>query len=131
MSKPITDCEARRRGPKSCVTPTSSWVLSRRSNPRTTVLAPNAPNDVCLNTGVTWIGYADEWAGIARVFVDGTLRATVDTYSSPSQARKPLFTVSGLAPGSHTLRIEVTGTRNAASGGAWIWVDAFDVAGGS
>jgi hypothetical protein len=30
MSKPITDYDARSRGPKSWVTPTSSWVLSRR-----------------------------------------------------------------------------------------------------
>jgi len=28
---------------------------------------------------------------------------------------------------SHTIRLEVTGTRNASSGGALVWLDAFDV----
>jgi hypothetical protein len=78
-------------------------------------------------TGVTWIGYADEWSGIARVFVDGSLQATVDTYASPHRARTTLFTASGLAPGHHTLVVEVTGARGPHSGGAWIWIDAFDV----
>jgi hypothetical protein len=32
-----------------------------------------------------------------------------------------------LSPGAHTLMIVVTGTHDAASAGAWVWVDAFDV----
>jgi len=32
-----------------------------------------------------------------------------------------------LSPGAHTLMIVVTGTRDAASAGSWIWLDAFDV----
>jgi hypothetical protein len=79
-------------------------------------------------TGVIWIGLKDEWSGIARVYLDGVLAGTVDTFG-PSQSRAPLFAVSGLASGDHTLAVEVTGDRNAASGGAWIWVDAFDVTG--
>lgn len=78
-------------------------------------------------TGVRWIGYRDEWSGIARVVVDGALAAVVDTYRTPSAARQVLYTTSGLAPGSHTLTIEVTGTRSSASGGSWVWVDAFEV----
>jgi hypothetical protein len=81
-------------------------------------------------TGVKWQGLKDPWAGIARVFVDGTLRATVDTYSATEQLRQTLFTLDGLPSGSHTIRIDVTGTRNPASGGAWIWVDAFDITNG-
>jgi hypothetical protein len=81
-------------------------------------------------TGVKWQGLKDPWAGIARVYVDGTLRATVDTYSAVEQLRQTLFTLDGLAAGTHTIRIEVTGTRNPSSGAAWIWVDAFDVTNG-
>ena len=33
----------------------------------------------------------------------------------------------GLPPGNHSLTIEVTGTHNQRSGGAWVWLDAFDV----
>jgi hypothetical protein len=82
-------------------------------------------------TGVKWQGLKDPWAGIARVFVDGTLRATVDTYSATEQLRQTLFTLEGLAAGSHTIRIEVTGTRNPSSGGNLVWIDAFDVTSGS
>ena len=42
-----------------------------------------------------------------------------------------LFTTSGLASGPHTLTIEATGTRNAASADNIIVVDAFDITGAS
>jgi hypothetical protein len=81
-------------------------------------------------TGVTWIGYRDQFSGIARVYLDGALAATVDTYLSTGQAQSAVYVASGLASGTHTLTIEVTGTRNPASAGSWIWVDAFDVVSG-
>jgi predicted amidohydrolase len=76
---------------------------------------------------VRWIGYRDEWSGRANVYLDGQLQATVDTYASPYQARVGIWEAGGLTAGGHTLTIEVLGTRNASSGGAWIWIDAFDV----
>lgn len=78
-------------------------------------------------TAVRWSGYRDQWSGIARVYVDGQLRSTVDTFAAPAQDQAFLFTATGLAPGSHALEIEATGTCSLASGGAWIWLDAFDV----
>lgn len=79
-------------------------------------------------TGIDWIGYSDEWSGIADVYLDGGLVATVDTYASPAQSQVVLYSARGLASDIHTLEIEVTGNRSAASGGDWITVDAFDVA---
>lgn len=76
-------------------------------------------------TAVTWLGYRDEWSGIADVFLDGNLRATVDTYSTPAQAQVALYAVGGLMDGPHTLTIRPTGRRHSSSGGAWIWVDGF------
>jgi hypothetical protein len=78
-------------------------------------------------TGVKYITYRDEWSGIANVQVDGTTVATVDLYRTPFQAQAVMHTVTGLAPGAHTLSVVVTGTRNPASGGSWVFVDAFDV----
>jgi len=78
-------------------------------------------------TGVSWMGYRDEWSGIARVYVDGELQTTIDNYLSPSQARAILYAIEGLPFGTHALTIEATGTRNASSKGSWIWLDAFDV----
>ncbi|MBK5256238.1 MAG: hypothetical protein JJE39_09425 [Vicinamibacteria bacterium] len=77
---------------------------------------------------VSWIGYRDEWSGLADVLLDGTLQATVDTYSEPAQAQATLYTVAGLREGPHTLTIQVRGTHNPASAGSWIWIDAFLVA---
>jgi hypothetical protein len=78
-------------------------------------------------TSVSWIGYRDEWSGVANVFLDGVFRGKVDTHASPYQAQAVLFSATGLAPGSHTLTIEVTGTRSPLSRAAWVWIDAFDV----
>ena len=78
-------------------------------------------------TSASWIGYRDQWSGIAQVYVDGVLQATIDTYASPAQAQSVVYTVQGLTEGNHTLAIQVVGTHDAASGGSWVWVDAFDV----
>lgn len=76
-------------------------------------------------TGVRWLGYRDEWSGIADVLLDGRLRATVDTLSSPAVAQVEIYAIEGLRDGQHTLTIRPTGRKHRASGGAWIWVDAF------
>lgn len=98
-------------------------VLSTDTGSRATI--------VFTGTGVKWVAYRDAWSGIAKVYVDGALTATIDTYFATDQARADGYSVLGLIPGTHTLTIEVTGTRNSNSRGSWIWVDAFDVFGGS
>jgi len=96
-----------------------SCVLSMDTNARATV--------TFTGTGVKWIAYRDQWSGIARVYVDGVLTATVDTYASPAQGQAVLYTAAGLASGVHSLAIEVAGTHDAVSQGSWVWVDAFDI----
>jgi len=76
---------------------------------------------------VSWIGYQDGWSGIADVLIDGASRGEIDTYAASAGPQSRIYTLSGLTPGSHTLTIQVTGRRNPASGGAWVWVDAFEV----
>jgi hypothetical protein len=78
-------------------------------------------------TGVTWIGLRGPWLGIAAVYLDGVFAQQVDLYSATEQVQAPLFTASGLAPGSHTLRVEATGTKNPAASTALVIIDAFDV----
>src|SRR5438445_603233 len=81
-------------------------------------------------TGVSWIGFQCEQCGIARVSLDGTVVATVDTYAPSRPASSgAMYSTSGLVSGSHVLVVEVTGTNNASSAGAFIVVDAFDVEG--
>ena len=96
----------------------------------TSALATDAGSRVTVNftgTGISWIAYRDEWSGIARVYLDGEMKTSIDTYLAPSQARSVLYNVGGLTPGTHSLVIEATGTRNASSKGSWVWVDAFDI----
>ncbi len=80
-------------------------------------------------TSVTWVGYRDEWSGVAKVYVDGVLRDTVDTYASPAQRQTAMYAVTDLAWGEHTIAVEAAGTHSAASMASWIWVDRFDYVG--
>jgi len=78
-------------------------------------------------TAVSWIGYRDEWSGIARVTLDGVVMANVDTYASPARSQAVTYSLTNLPQKPHTLVIEAIGKKNASSGGLWVWVDAFDV----
>jgi hypothetical protein len=77
-------------------------------------------------TAVRWIGFSDPWSGIANVFVDGVLKTTVDTYSNVTRYQVIQYTITDLAPGSHTLTISATGRKNTAAAAAWVWVDGFE-----
>ena len=74
----------------------------------------------------SWIGFRGPQGGIARVYVDGLVVSDIDTYSSFEQVQAMVFQTTGLADGTHTLTIEVTGTSNPASTDTFIVVDAFD-----
>src|SRR5258706_2307468 len=109
-----------------------TWYLN--TNPvqsgAPTVLAADAGSRGAIaftGTGIKWVAYRDQWSGIAKIYMDGILTCTVDTYFPTDQARTDGFTINGLPSGEHTLTIEVTGTHSANSRGSWIWVDAFDV----
>ena len=79
-------------------------------------------------TAVQWIGPKNTNGGIAQVYLDGTQVATVDTYASAGKAfQQVLFAKSGLDAGGHTLKVVVTGQKNAASTAATVVVDAVDV----
>lgn len=79
-------------------------------------------------TAVTWIGYKCSCAaGIADVSVDGGTPTQVDNYSATTQPQAPVFSVSNLPSGTHTLKITVTGTFDRNGSTAYVVVDAFDV----
>jgi hypothetical protein len=85
-------------------------------------------------TAVSWIGLKCNICGIATVSIDGGPATTVDTRgpgiidadpATPQPTSEPVFTRTGLAAGTHTLVITVTGDTT--SSGTHIVVDAFDV----
>src|SRR4051812_23544746 len=72
-------------------------------------------------TGIAWIGVSDAWAGLATVYLDGAMKI-VDSYGNGGY-QQALFRASGLAPGPHTLSIEVTHERGPRTDGSWVWID--------
>jgi len=76
---------------------------------------------------VTWIGQRSALSGIALVKVDGGAGVSVDLFAHNVETNNPVYTVSGLSSGNHTLTIEVTGNRNPQAQGDAVVVDAFVV----
>ncbi len=67
--------------------------------------------------------------GKARVVVDGAEAGIADFYLSGYVHNRKVMGVSGLANTVHTVRIEWTGTKNAASSATGVGVDALDIVG--
>src|SRR5205814_10566919 len=82
-------------------------------------------------TSVSWIGFRASWAGIARVYVDGTFVDEIDLYSTTEIVQTPVFTAANLTNGVHTLTVESTGQKNVDAVDYAVVVDAFDVTPGS
>ncbi len=79
-------------------------------------------------TAVQWIGPKNTNGGIADVSIDGKQAATVDTYSAAGKEfQQVLYSATGLAAGSHTLTIAVSGNKNAAATADTVVVDAINV----
>ena len=130
----VTTSGTRRQETDPAITYTAGWFLGNRDHPYSegTAALAGAPGDQATftftGTSVSWVGYRGPQTGIARVILDGNVVADAfDTYAATEVPQTTLFTLSGLAAGSHTLTIEVTGSKNQASAGTAIVVDAFDV----
>jgi hypothetical protein len=78
-------------------------------------------------TSIRWIGYRGPMGGIARLFLDGTFVGAIDTYAAEETVQGIVYEAAGLAAGSHTLRIEVTGEMHPLAQKPFIAIDAFDV----
>ena len=81
----------------------------------------------------TWTGTAVQvlmpkagMLGKVKFTLDGGTPVTVDLYSSAPQPQQVVFSKAGLASKAHTLVIQPTGTKNAASTGTTVALDAID-----
>ena len=116
------------------VTYTTGWVQgdgSRTWSQGIAALSTSAGAQATFTfagTGISWIGARGPQTGIARVTLDGVaVVPDIDTYAPAEQIQAEIFTKQGLADTSHTLTIEVTGGKNAASASNLIVVDGFEV----
>jgi uncharacterized protein YjdB len=64
--------------------------------------------------------------GEAEVFIDEALVQSIDLYSGTLQSNQLLFESSTLTAGEHTVKVRVKGTKNPASAGTEIVIDAFE-----
>ena len=77
------------------------------------------------SNNISWLGPKGSDHGKADVYIDNVLEATVDTYAPARGDLEALFTKSGLASGTHTIKIVLRSDKNAASSNYYVEVDAF------
>ena len=91
-------------------------LLRQRTPPLTATFVGNQ---------VRLIGRADEWGGLADVYVDGVRQLVpIDCWNPSPRSQQVLYYKNGLANDSHTLRVVACGAGNPYSKGTRICVDA-------
>jgi hypothetical protein len=78
-------------------------------------------------TDLAWVTTRRPNGGRADVYVDGRKRATIDLYAAVQRERQVVYATSFASPGTHTIEVRVRGTRNAASSGTRVDLDAFEL----
>ncbi len=77
-----------------------------------------------VGTSVEWITLKGPGYGKASVYIDGVLKGTYDLYQ-PTLQWQAVIPFTGLKVGIHTIEVRPLGTKNAASTGVAVLVDAF------
>jgi galactosylceramidase len=77
-------------------------------------------------SGVAVLGRLAANCGQAEVYLDNVKQAVVDTYSSSTCYRRPLYQKTDLSSGPHTLKLVVTGAGNSGASNTYIYVDGIE-----
>ena len=89
-------------------------------------------NVAFTGTGFRWIAPKAASYGRADVYLNGVKQTTVSLYSSSTKYTQAVWTVTGLVAGpTHKVQIVPLGTKDAASKGVYVGIDAVDIAGGT
>jgi hypothetical protein len=72
----------------------------------------------------------DGSSGKADVYVDGTLKATVDFYNAARVYQQLIYDTGVLSNASHTLKLVNNGQKNAASNNYWLSLDKVEIVNG-
>jgi hypothetical protein len=92
-----------------------------------TASSPASATLTFSGTSVSWVTSKGPGRGKAEVWLDGVKRATIDLYTPTARNRQVVFARNGLAAGNHTIEIRPLGTKNAASTGTGVVLDAIVV----
>jgi hypothetical protein len=93
----------------------SAGSYEMTSHPSSADTSPPNYQVVFVGTGIDWYATKSNTAGKADVYIDNVKKATVDLYSATTVFNTKVYDSGALASGQHTLKIVVTGTKNAAS----------------
>jgi len=74
-------------------------------------------------TGITWYSLRSRGSGLARVYVDGVLKMTVDNYGAT--AYRLGRTITGLTNARHTISVVLLGTHRKGALGSTVAIDAW------
>ena len=115
----------------SAIKYTGTWSAHPNSsnsggNGKFSNIAGNSFEMTFSGTGIRWTGYASATKGYAKITLDGVSQ-TIDTYSATEVYKKVFFENTNLTSGTHTIKIEVTGTKNANATGTYVHIDRLDV----
>ena len=79
-------------------------------------------------TRLQWFSTKSNSRGIADVYLDGVLKATIDTYSPTNQPTAPVFDSGPLPLGNHAIKVVVTRQKDPAATDYWVECDKIAVA---
>ncbi|MDR4949950.1 S8 family serine peptidase [Neobacillus cucumis] len=92
-----------------------------------TINASNSSVQLVFNgTGIQYNALKNKLQGMAKVTLDGAAQ-TVDLYSTVNQYNTSVYEKTGLAAGTHTLKIEWTGQKNTSASSTAINIDSIVV----
>jgi phage minor structural protein len=80
-----------------------------------------------IGTGVNLYVIKINTGGIVEVFIDGVSKGLFDTYASVTAYQALLYSVTNLTCGTHTIKINITGTKNASSTGTMCYFDYMNI----
>jgi hypothetical protein len=109
----------------SALTYSGSWIIATHSaymdgRVRSTDASGAKVSLSFTGTAIAWTGPVGPTRGTAGVYIDGTLAATVSTWSSSFSASRVLFTKTWSTAGTHRISIITSGTA-----GPTVALDAF------
>jgi hypothetical protein len=81
-----------------------------------------------MGSQITLIAATANNRGIANIYIDNNLDKSIDLYSNTYLYKQSVYTKSWPTVGTHTIKVEVTNSRNTASSDCYTCIDAFDVA---
>ena len=116
------------------ITYTGTWVSDTNSvysagKAKYTSTPASALSFNFTGTGINLYTASYSNRGIAKVTIDG-ISYNVDTYSSTLKSNNVVFQKADLVQGSHSIKIEYTGTKNSAASSSLIVADSFDIING-